>query len=66
MNYFSYEDEKNDIIRTRQECPECKKYSCEQWDNFDQEMVATLYKCQYCLKYYPFMKRLQVKVVDLN
>lgn len=37
----------------REKCPECKKYSLEQQDNFNGECVATKYRCIYCLKSSP-------------
>jgi len=45
----------------RQKCPECKKYSMEQMDNFKKECVATRFRCKYCLKDFAMKEPVKVK-----
>ena len=45
----------------RQKCPECKKYSMEQMDNFKNECVADRWRCKYCLKDFAMREPVSVK-----
>ena len=40
------------MIDGRLKCPKCQKYSCEIMEKRDNKMVASHFRCIYCLEHY--------------